>query len=214
MISKRVMLVGAVVVGVSYFLAIQRVSPSEPETHIAGQGEPSTSVNAAQELPHAAQTDVRVDREIQRLNQSLVKLEGELAAMHGAKQATSPQPEAVVTPKTPEQEQAEHDEYMAVIERAFEQEPRNESWAIKTTQRLRKTLETEPIILAAVRGIECRSSSCRMEIRDDGSATFGEEFPIMVHEMGAVLPEVRFTHSDLGSGTQLHVLYMSKSAAE
>ena len=54
----------------------------------------------------------------------------------------------------------------------------------------------------------------RLEIRDDGSATFSEEFPLMVHEIGAVLPEIRFSQSNLGSGAQLHILYMSKSAAE
>jgi hypothetical protein len=103
---------------------------------------------------------------------------------------------------------------MAGVERAFEREPRAEQWATGTTQVLRQTLESEPVMLAALRGIECRSSSCRMEIRDDGSATFAEEFPLMVHHLGAVLPEVRFGQSALGDGAQLHILYMTKSADE
>ena len=69
MVSKRVMLLGALVVGVSYFLAIQRVSPSEPETHLASPDAPSTSVNAA----HAGQPDARVDRELAQLAPALAE---------------------------------------------------------------------------------------------------------------------------------------------
>jgi hypothetical protein len=193
---------------------MQRVSPAAPEAASANPDQPSTSMHAAQELPQVAPSDARVDRELAQLAQSMDKLKNDLTAMHGSKQPASAEPEAVPVPKTPEQEQAEHDEYMAGIERAFDQEPRDEQWAAGTTQRLRKTLESEPVLLAAVRGIECRSSSCRMEIRDDGSATFAEELPILVHEIGAVLPEARFTQSDLGNGAQLRVLYLSKSAEE
>ena len=214
MISKRVMLVGAAVVGVSYILAMQRVNPSEPETQPTDPGEPVTSLNAAQQLPRAARPDAQTERELTQLAQTVAKLKTELAAMHGEKQPAAVPAESNATVKTPDQEQAEHDEYMAGIERAFEQEPRNDKWAAETTQRLRKTLDSEPTMLAALRGIECRSSSCRMEIHDDGSATFSEELPLMVHELGAVLPEARFTHSELGGGAQLHVLYMSKSATE
>jgi hypothetical protein len=142
------------------------------------------------------------------------KLKDDVTAMRSDKQPAAVQPEPPATPKTPEQEQAELDEYMAGVERAFEQEPRNEQWSKGTLQGLRKALEAEPTMIAAVRGMECRSSSCRVEIRDDGSATFAEEFPLMVHEMGAVLPQARFTQSDLGSGAQLHILYLSKSADE
>lgn len=216
MVSKRVMLVGGLVVGVSYILAIERMSWPAANTHATGEGEHATSASSAQQAPAATRgpgetSDARVERELAELALNMDRLKNELSSMRDDRQRPS-ETDTAASAKTPEQLQAEHDELMVSVERAFEQEPRNEQWAKGTSDLLRETLGTEPIMLAAVRGIDCRSNSCRMEIRDDGSAAFAEEFPIMVHQMGAVLPEVRFNQSDLGSGAQLHVLYMSNAA--
>jgi hypothetical protein len=210
MIDKRVMLVGALFVGVSYTLALTSERPSESAAAATPEHR-SASVISAQALPHAPQSqsaEVRLQRELTDLAAGVTRLTNDLSALRAEKQPAPSPPEAV---KTAEQEQAEHEEYMAGVERAFEQEPRNEHWASGTSELLRNALGTEPIMLAALRGIECRARSCRMEIRDDGSAAFAQELPLMVHALGAVLPEVRFTQSDLGSGAQLHILYMSKS---
>jgi hypothetical protein len=213
MVSKRVMLALGLVVGATYILAIERVSLPGAASLPASEGDHTTSVSSAQQQPRpAAQSkadEARMERELAELTLDMARLKSDLSNMRDDKQPAS---EPVVPQKTAEEVQAEHDEYMVSVERAFEQEPRNDAWAKDTSQLLREALGTEPIVLAAVSGIECRSSSCRMEIRDDGSASFAEEFPIMVHQMGAVLPEVRFNQSDLGNGSRLHILYMTNAA--
>ncbi|HTU61271.1 MAG TPA: hypothetical protein VMF89_22605 [Polyangiales bacterium] len=209
MISRRVVLFGAVVAGVSYVLAMEHVSREGTAAHSSAVDAPNTA-----ELPPRAALDHAPDkREIHKLAADLERMRSELSALRDdqhEERAASERPEPV--PKTDEQLQAEQDEQMAAVERAFEQQPRDVRWAQGTAQRLRETLEAEPIMLAALHGIECRSTACRLELRDDGSTAFAEQFPLVMHDMGAVLPEVRFSHAELSDGARLHVMYMQRGA--
>lgn len=211
MFTKRVMLVGSAVVGVSYILALAGLRPQTSSAPPLSAAEP----DIAPPPTGTTQSDPNIDRELRELTTSLAQLKAELAAL---RDRTRSAPGDVAPPrletesKTDEQLQAEHDEYMAGIERSFEREPRNQLWSSETAQRLRQTLEAEPLMLAALRGIECRLSSCRMELQDDGSAAFSDSFPAVLHHVGAILPEAHFDHAELAGGAQLHTLYLSKSA--
>lgn len=208
MTSKRRLLVGAAVLATAslYMLALER-----PDVEHASSKVSDTSASPPQTLPAPA-ADTHMENELSELTKSVAQLKSELTSLRAENQSL---PETAQPPtKTEEQAEVEHDEYMVSVERAFEREPRDERWAASTSQLLRQSIEAEPVMLAALGNIECHSSSCRVEVRDDGSQTFATEFPLLVHQMGAVLPEVRFSQSDLGSGTQLHILYMSKSAPE
>lgn len=212
MMSRRVVLFGAVVVGVSYVLAIEHASP---EATRAGSGDASAPQEAEERAPlqAAGVASLHDKREVSRLAADLARMKNEIDTLRDdAEQERAATDRAAPAPKTAEQLQAEHDEYMAAVERAFDQQPRDERWAQGTAQRVRETLESEPIMLAALRGIECRSSACRLELRDDGSTAFAQELPLMMHNMGAVLPEVRFGHAELSDGARLHVMYMSQSS--
>jgi hypothetical protein len=209
------MLVGAAAVGISYVLAVQ--GAGAPSATAASSDESNTSLHAAQSgtpssVPASA-ADPRTAREVAELKASLVKLQGELSALRADKEPEQASAQAdELSPETLARLQAEREEYMAAVEHRFEREPRDEKWAAETVQRIRETLEAEPIMLAALRGIDCRSSSCRMEIGDDGSAKFAEEFPVMMHHMGAVLPEVDFAQLESGDASKVHVMYMAKSS--
>lgn len=209
MISKRVMLFGAVVASVSYALAIEHVSPAGTGDHLAGASSAEAALHSDPPPSAAAGAPVQDQRELHKLAADLAHMRSELAALreHPDKDER-PEP----APKTEEQLQAEQDEQMAAVERAFEQQPRDDRWAQGTAQRLRETLEAEPVMIAALHGIECRSSACRLELRDDGSTAFAEQFPLVLHDMGAVLPEVRFSHAELSDGARMHVMYMQRSA--
>jgi hypothetical protein len=201
------MLCGAALVGVSYAVAVERVSTAATDSHLAREEESQPS---ALELVQAGASD---KREVRALAADMAAMKSELAALRDDKQTAQDNTERPApAPKTAEQLQAEHDEYMAGVERAFEQEPRDERWAQGTAQSLRQALESEPVMVAAMRGIECRSRSCRLELRDDGSAAFAEEFPLMMHDMGALLSEVRFSHAELSDGARLHIMYMTQSS--
>jgi hypothetical protein len=211
MISRSVILFGVVVVGVSYALAMEHVSPEGTGAHLASAGDADTALQRDSPLPAAVGAPVhdKDSRAIDQLAADLAHVRNELAAL---RDDTHKEGAAEPAPKTDEQLQAEQDEHMATVERAFEQQPRDEHWAPRTTQRLRETLEAEPVMVAALHGIECRSTSCRLELRDDGSTAFAEHFPLVMHDMGAVLPEVRFSHAELSDGARLHVMYMQRSA--
>lgn len=209
MISKRVMLFGAVVAGVSYALAMEHVSPEGTQDHVVSTGAADTALRGYAPPSAAAGGPVQDQRELHKLAADLAHMRNELAALRDTTDKDErPEP----APKTEEQLQAEQDEQMAAVERAFEQQPRDDRWAQGTAQRLRETLEAEPIMLAALHGIECRSTACRLELRDDGSTAFAEQFPLVMHDMGAVLPEVRFSYAELSDGARLHVMYMQRSA--
>jgi hypothetical protein len=209
MISKRVMLFGAVVAGVSYALAAEHVSRDGTVAHLAGAGDADTALHRDMPPSAAASAPIQDQRELRKLAADLAHVRSELAALRDHKgEDERPEP----APKTDEQLQAEQDEQMANVERAFEQQPRDEGWARSTAQRLRETLEAEPVMIAALYGIECRSTACRLELRDDGSTVFAEQFPLVMHDMGSVLPEVRFSHAELSDGARLHVMYMQRSA--
>ena len=211
MISRRVMLFGGVVLVVSYVLAAERVGTAATGAHLANLDD---SVPVLPTAPEPAHAPANNNQEVRALAAELARMKSELHDLRDDRQSERAAPERPEpAPKTPEQQQADHDEYITGVERAFEREPRDERWAQGTAQRLRTTLQSEPILVAAVRGIECRSRSCRLELRDDGSTAFAEEFPLMMHEMGALLPEVRFGHAELSDGARLHIMYMSQSSS-
>ncbi|HTU62272.1 MAG TPA: hypothetical protein VMF89_27625, partial [Polyangiales bacterium] len=180
MTTKRSLLVGSAALAVAglYMIALDRSG-----TELASADVPDTSASPALTLPPPA--PAADTRELSELSKTVAQLQSELTALRAeGKPAVEPEQ----PPISDEQIQAEHDEYMVGVERAFEREPRDENWATGTTRMLRETVEAEPVMLAALGNIECHSSSCRVEVRDDGSQTFATEFPLMIHQMGAVLP--------------------------
>jgi flagellar biosynthesis/type III secretory pathway protein FliH len=64
-------------------------------------------------------------------------------------------------------------------------------------------------IRSALRGAECRSHTCRVELVDTAAANLGETLPTFLSEMGAALPRVTAERTTSADGTSSYVLYMT-----
>lgn len=60
------------------------------------------------------------------------------------------------------------------------------------------------------KGVECRSSTCRVELTDDGSGKLASILPMFAMRVGQQLPSVDARRIGDASGAATLVLYMSR----
>ena len=111
--------------------------------------------------------------------------------------------------------EAEHhemwEEYVSYAEAGFNDEPTDTRWAAETGSLIQQQIASWPALRGATQSLECRSKSCRVELRDDGSQNFARELPRLVHRLG---PQVSSVVVDLvkdEQGRLMQVLYMSRA---
>lgn len=100
---------------------------------------------------------------------------------------------------------------VAATEAAFRAEPRVLAWSEATAAGLRDALSlTSASLRSAARSVECRSSSCRIEIDDDAVPDLPAQLPRFVQHASALLPNVTAGEVDQGNGQTATVLYLSR----
>ncbi len=62
----------------------------------------------------------------------------------------------------------------------------------------------------ALRAVECRSSTCRVEIVDDGTGKLAMAVPLFILQLGKTLPYAMVNQVDQGNGAKTMILYMSR----
>ncbi|HWL88242.1 MAG TPA: hypothetical protein VNO21_20705 [Polyangiaceae bacterium] len=103
-----------------------------------------------------------------------------------------------------------HREYMAGVEAAFRNETIDARWSPATSSVVQTAISADNALRALTRDVECRSSTCRVEIADDGSGSLGKALPMLALQVGPALPSVSSTRVEDGSGASTMVLYMSR----
>jgi hypothetical protein len=152
----------------------------------------------------------------------LAELTAEVSSLRGRVAAREAQVEAPERSSTPEEiEDVEEEsrlkwqEHMAEVEAQFKRERVEPSWARETSQLIERELAAEPGLRAAVRSMECRAQSCRLELNEPGApGAQGSEhaLPLLIHRLGTALPVSQSELVDAGNGQSVRVVYLLKGS--
>lgn len=125
--------------------------------------------------------------------------------------AVSPEPARRDPEAIAQQARAWH-EHMMDVDSDFEGEATDPRWASSTASTLESALNASDAMRGRVRGVECRSRTCRVEIAaDEGSGAVLKELPILVQQLGETLPSMQADQVDDGSGHPTMVLYLARN---
>lgn len=99
---------------------------------------------------------------------------------------------------------------IAGIEAAFRREAVEPGWSATASAAIQAAMVTERDLGPLARGVECRSSTCRVELADDGSGKSAKALQLFIHHLGGELPGVVADRTEGGGGAATMVLYMSR----
>ncbi len=103
---------------------------------------------------------------------------------------------------------------MEIIDAAFRRQTIDQSWSANTTSAIHKVLTSSEVGGLQAENIDCRSSSCRVELHDDGSGRLSKSLPILAQQLAGSMPNVTANTIPQGDGTSNVVLYMSSDNGE
>ena len=158
--------------------------------------------------------------ELAELRQQLARLEARLRTREQGTAAPGlppPAPEAPAAagdprtdPETRAEAQRRQREYVAGVDAEFRNEATDPRWSSATSSVIQAAIADDHDLRALVRGVECRSRTCRVEIADDGSGTSSKSVPMLAHQVGRDLPSVVFDRVENDRGGATVVLYLSR----
>jgi hypothetical protein len=104
----------------------------------------------------------------------------------------------------------ERQEQMAVLEANFRQEPTDREWASGATGAVQRALASDDTIQRALRSLECRAQTCRVEMAEDDTGVLGKGLPLFLLQLGQTLPSGTAIPIDDGAGGTTVILYLSR----
>jgi hypothetical protein len=109
------------------------------------------------------------------------------------------------------EEERNRQAHIASLEASFWQEPGDPKWSDKASAAVLEALETGDTDTIEVRGLECRSHTCRVELANDTPQALNG-LPIFFLRLAETLPDTVASQVDNVDGTRSTVLYMSNAA--
>jgi len=172
--------------------------------------------------PERAATE-RADKgqDVERLSAELALMRREINHLRD-RESEQKAPEAAEPPATgaeevdPQKLRAEHEEadrqwkdHMAEVAMDFEQETVDRTFSTKATAAVEQELQNNPVIQAAAGKVECRTHTCRLEIRDARNSDVSKQLQMFVHKIGPTLPRAQADEVSDPNGQTHLVLYMT-----
>jgi hypothetical protein len=154
---------------------------------------------------------------IQDLRNEVAQLRRDVAALRLQLTPAPSIPAAAPSPPDPRVDpQARADADNARIQRAqslessFRIEPYDARWSQASTAQIRAALSaSDGGIGSQVRGVECRSKSCRIEFNIEDSAQLQKALPIILTHLAPALANVTAAQVDQGDGRSATVLFLA-----
>ena len=194
-----------------------RVSHSEP-----GASAPGRHASAEMEVERVSAAEMQ-QQEMAMLKEQVALLKGEVSTLQrqiherwqaAAVAAPRNEEDLDADPRTDPATRAEAErvrqEQMKIVEASFRQEPTNRLWSFEAAGAVHDALANTDIGLTALRSLECRSSTCRVEFIDDDTGELEEVLPILLQQVSQTLPNGTANHVEDGAGGQSIVLYLSR----
>jgi hypothetical protein len=164
-------------------------------------GEPASSIH---ETAAWRAEMARLHAEVSALREQMAANE---ASANADAPAVGPEPARRDPAALAQQESAWH-EHMADVHADFQSEVMDPRWAPSTASTVQSALDATDAMRDRVRGVECRSRTCRVEIATDDRGAVSKELPIFVQQLAEALPNVQADHVEDGNGHTTMVLYM------
>jgi hypothetical protein len=103
---------------------------------------------------------------------------------------------------------------MDKIDAAFRRQAVDQSWSANTTSAIHDVLNSTEGGGLQAENIDCRSSSCRVELHDDGSGRLSKSLPLVALQLAGSMPTITANTIPQGDGTSNVVLYMSADSGD
>jgi hypothetical protein len=101
-------------------------------------------------------------------------------------------------------------EHLSAVAASYGSEARDQRWSNEVGESLRAAFSTEELAGTAVQSIDCRTTTCRIEMQDDGSGNLPALLPMLAVQMAGSLPNVTAERIDQPDGKSSMVVYMSR----
>lgn len=139
-----------------------------------------------------AEPDGNTDADLQRMQAQVAALQSQMSAMNrrgdpAAQRAGMPMADIRLQVAADEQR---HDAYVAGLQASFRLEKVDPRWSTNATSRLWDAINQADAMRGAARNVECRASTCRIEIADDGSGRINKSLPLWSQQLVDVLPRM------------------------
>jgi hypothetical protein len=171
-------------------------------------------------IDSARTTAEGIYKDISALRQELALLRAEISALQrhqsrmAATVAVTPEEDPANDLRRGPAARAEADrqyqEQMKIVEANFQQERIDSRWSSDTAAAVQEAVASDDTAQAALRNINCRSNTCRVEMAGDNTGELAKFMPLFVQQLGETLPNVTANQVDDGDGGKTLILYMSR----
>ena len=193
-------------VGVAFSVYRSFVLQPNTETH------PSLPSSEGATTTEDGEAYRQLEAEVQAMKSQLFLLRARTANEASAVGDDDPAESEVATSKSRSEQIADdkrhREELLAEVEANFQLETRNSQFASTMTPTVWHTIDEDPVFSKAVRDVDCRANTCRVEIVDSGDAEFQKRFPELALAFVETLPNITANRMQDGDGPYM-VLYMS-----
>lgn len=107
-----------------------------------------------------------------------------------------------------EEDHRRHLAYVAGVQAAFRQERVDPAWSPIASSRIRDAISHNEAMRGAMRNVECRSSTCRVEISNDAGGAANKNLPMLLQQFSDLLPRTVAQSVVNASGQTEMVLYL------
>jgi hypothetical protein len=213
-LSNRMVIVGtALAAGAAGFWVASRHAGA-PGPHRPGAGSVEAGDSDGDQRERDSTRALRA--QLAGLELRVADLSSQLSAQ---KAGTPPHDEGSAAPSPTAEETIEHDrvvwqEHMKEVSTAFQAELHDQHWAQSQTALLQERFGGDEPMRAALKNIECRSKTCRIDLVDDRKGKFERSLPLVLQKLGAAFPRGEASTVDNPDGTRSISVYLSSSAVQ
>lgn len=100
--------------------------------------------------------------------------------------------------------------HLSVVAASHGSEARDQRWSNEVGASLQAAFSTEELAGTAVQSIDCRTTTCRIEMQDDGSGDLPAKLPMLAVQMAGSLPNMIAERIDQPDGKMSLVVYLSQ----
>ena len=186
---------------------------AEAERSTEGAGSSRKAETQQQELVALREQVILLRREVAAVQRQLYE-QGQTATSVASGREEDPANDPRTDPAARAAVERQRQEQMAVLEANFQQEPTDRGWSSEAVAAVQEVLASDETVQTAVRGIECRSSTCRVELADDDTGESAKVMPILLQQLAETLPNVTANQVDDSAGGKRTILYMSRESNE
>lgn len=152
--------------------------------------------------------------ELAALQRRMAQLEARLWTQ--ARRQAAPEPAPAAQPDAEPEARADAErrqrDRVAAVAAEFRDEASDPAWASTASAAIQAAIAADDALRPLVRGVECRSRTCRVALADEGPDRPGKGLPMFVQRLGEELPRVVFDRAEDAGGGSTLILYMSRAS--